>query len=341
MEQPMVVDAVDGHRRRAEVSAQLQILFSELSGMPPDELPATVGFLELGLDSLFLTQASTAIHKTFGVRVPFRDLLGDASTLEAVAARIDSELPPDPLPAQSAPARAGAPAAGAAAAGAPVAPVPAPAPIVASTSTPATNGNLLERLVAQQLELMSRQLELFRDGGSPVAPTPVPAPVVGIPAPRPVPVPARSARPEQSADRGTIAFGPYRPPAKGPTGGLTPTQQQALTSFVESYVKRTQKSKQFTAENRGQLADPRSVAGFRLYWKEMVYPIVTTRSAGSRLWDLDGNEYIDLTNGFGMILFGHNPPFIREAIEVQLRQGYRDRSPDDPRRRRVAHGLRT
>ena len=150
----------------------------------------------------------------------------------------------------------------------------------------------------------------------------LPAPVVGIPAPRPVPVPARSARPEQSADRGTIAFGPYRPPAKGPTGGLTPDQQQALTSFVERYVKRTQKSKQFTAENRGQLADPRSVAGFRLYWKEMVYPIVTTRSAGSRLWDLDGNEYIDLTNGFGMILFGHNPPFIREAIEAQLRQGY-------------------
>ena len=53
----------------------------------------------------------------------------------------------------------------------------------------------------------------------------------------------------------------------------------------------------------------------------MVYPIVVDRSSGSRLWDVDGNEYIDLVNGFGMILFGHNPEFIREAIRAQLDQG--------------------
>ncbi len=53
----------------------------------------------------------------------------------------------------------------------------------------------------------------------------------------------------------------------------------------------------------------------------MVYPIVTVRSSGSRLWDIDGNEYVDLTNGFGTILFGHNPAFIREAFAGQLEQG--------------------
>ena len=58
-----------------------------------------------------------------------------------------------------------------------------------------------------------------------------------------------------------------------------------------------------------------------MLWKEMVYPIVTTRSAGSKLWDVDGNEYVDLVNGFGMILFGHSPPFVREAIEQQLQLG--------------------
>src|SRR4029077_13756515 len=88
------------------------------------------------------------------------------------------------------------------------------------------------------------------------------------------------------------------------------------------YEKRTAGSKRFTAENRPHLADPRSVAGFRSLWKEIVYPIVTTRSAGAKLWDIDGNEYVDLTNGFGIILFGHNPPFIRDAIEAQLRDGF-------------------
>ena len=122
---------------------------------------------------------------------------------------------------------------------------------------------------------------------------------------------------------------------------MTPEQEQALDAFVERYVRRTAASKQFTAENRAQLADPRSVAGFRLMWKEMVYPIVTSRSAGSKIWDVDGNEYVDLTNGFGMILFGHNPPFIREAIEAQLRQGFEIGPADDPRWRRVEDDRRS
>ena len=104
-------------------------------------------------------------------------------------------------------------------------------------------------------------------------------------------------------------------------GGLTQAQEQYLHAFVEKYVRRTPGSKQLTADNRTHLSDPRSVAGFRQIWKEMVYPVVVNRSSGSRLWDVDGNEYIDLTNGFGMILFGHNPEFIREAIRAQLDQG--------------------
>jgi glutamate-1-semialdehyde aminotransferase len=38
----------------------------------------------------------------------------------------------------------------------------------------------------------------------------------------------------------------------------------------------------------------------------MVYPIVVERSSGSKLWDVDGNEYVDLVNGFGLNLFGHS-----------------------------------
>jgi len=61
------------------------------------------------------------------------------------------------------------------------------------------------------------------------------------------------------------------------------------------------------------------VSGFRAQWKEMVYPIHTVRSKGSRLWDVDGNEYIDILNGFGPIMLGHRPDFVERAIEQQLR----------------------
>ena len=53
----------------------------------------------------------------------------------------------------------------------------------------------------------------------------------------------------------------------------------------------------------------------------MIYSIVTDRSKGSRIWDIDGNEYIDLVNGFGPIMLGHRPDFVEKAIETQLHEG--------------------
>ncbi len=284
--------------QQPDVTARVRRLFSELSGLEESDFAASASFLDLGLDSLFLTQASTTIQKTFGVRVPFRVLLEEATTIEAVSATIAEQLPPEAV----APAR------------------PAPSPVALPPELglqPGVAGGetLVEQVIAQQMEIMSRQLELLRGSG---ATSSVPAPQAP---PAPI-APPPSAPKAAAAEGGTIAFGPYRPPARGEAGGLTDRQAAAVEALVERYVAKTASSKQFTAENRAHLADPRSVAGFRSYWKEMVYPIVTTRSAGSKLWDLDGNEYVDLTNGFGIILFGHNPPFIREAIEAQLREGY-------------------
>ena len=53
----------------------------------------------------------------------------------------------------------------------------------------------------------------------------------------------------------------------------------------------------------------------------MVYPIVSARSSGSRIWDIDGNEYVDVTMGFGANLLGHSPPFVIRAAEEQLKLG--------------------
>ncbi|MEO6995118.1 MAG: amino acid adenylation domain-containing protein [Lacunisphaera sp.] len=53
----------------------------------------------------------------------------------------------------------------------------------------------------------------------------------------------------------------------------------------------------------------------------MVYQIVVTRSAGSRLWDIDGNEYIDLLNGFGPNFLGHSADVITTALKEQVDKG--------------------
>ena len=46
------------------------------------------------------------------------------------------------------------------------------------------------------------------------------------------------------------------------------------------------------------------------------------RSRGSRLWDIDGNEYVDVLNGFGMNLFGWQPDFLRETLHERIDLGY-------------------
>ena len=314
--------------RAAALTARLQTLFAELSGIDAAALVPSAGFLELGLDSLFLTQASTAIQKQFGAKISIRVLLEDCSTLEALAQRLDTLLPPDaPAPADPGPvaaARSPAPAA----AILPAVDVRAFADIGAASGPHAG----LAGVFAQQLAIMARQLEILGTGsGAGMGAEPSTQP-----APRAAPVNAAAAAPLAIADAvvtavstaaraapaPVAAFGPYRPPAKGPTGGLTTLQERNLKDFIERYNHKTAGSKKATAANRAHLADPRSVAGFRMAWKEMVYPIVSVRSAGSKIWDIDGNEYVDVTNGFGMTFFGHNPQFVRDAVKAQLDTGY-------------------
>jgi glutamate-1-semialdehyde aminotransferase len=102
----------------------------------------------------------------------------------------------------------------------------------------------------------------------------------------------------------------------------SPRQRARLEALVRRYTSRTKASKQWTQENRATMADPRVVSGFRPAIKELVYPIVVKRSSGARLWDLDGNEYIDVLMGFGCNMFGWQPDFVTKAIEEQLHHGH-------------------
>ncbi|MDN5863894.1 MAG: amino acid adenylation domain-containing protein [Gammaproteobacteria bacterium] len=103
---------------------------------------------------------------------------------------------------------------------------------------------------------------------------------------------------------------------------LEPGQRRWLDDFVARYTHRTRASRNFSRRHRQVMADPRVVTGFDPRFKEMVYPIVVERSQGARLWDLDGNEYLDLLNGFGSNFLGYQPPFITDALKAQIDAGY-------------------
>ena len=52
-----------------------------------------------------------------------------------------------------------------------------------------------------------------------------------------------------------------------------------------------------------------------------ISPLFLERGRGSRVWDLDGNEYVDFINGLLAISLGYNDPDVDAAVRAQLDQG--------------------
>ncbi|ATZ12714.1 aminotransferase class III-fold pyridoxal phosphate-dependent enzyme [Erwinia amylovora] len=99
-------------------------------------------------------------------------------------------------------------------------------------------------------------------------------------------------------------------------------RQQYLDEFIPRYNARTKKSKAHAVEVRNLIADSRSGIGFKPSIKELLYPLVCREFNGATLRDLDGNDYIDMTMGFGSHLFGHLPAFVSSALKEQVEEGF-------------------
>lgn len=356
------------NERRERLIQQIREMAADLSGVSLGTISQNASFLELGFDSLFLTQLSSACQKAFGVRITFRQLFSDLKSVTALGAYLDEKMPADhvlpaagsatnkpvapteprmlpsvPLPAAVVPASAPEPV---------VRPISSPLqapPALASASIPVAREQLatsvagMEGVLLQQLELMAAQLRFLR--GLP-ADSPASFPEVqGISmAEAPMPTPVSSATPMEIALGPSETVAPIdskapenpkeQPAAKMPSGfgpsgitsagsyPLSTSQQKHLEKLISNYTQRTAGSKERTQRYRSRHADPRTAAGFNPLWKEIVYPIWVQRSSGSKLWDVDGNEYIDLLNGFGPIFLGHAPSFVSKALEEQLSRGF-------------------
>ncbi|MFC4763584.1 amino acid adenylation domain-containing protein [Dyella koreensis] len=307
-----------GNNRRGRLIAQLTELFEDVAGSEFADADPAAHFVELGLDSLALTQVALQLQKTFALKITFRELMESFSSFERLAMHIDQLLPPE----TSAPA-------------APAMPAQATPPMAATMpmmTMPA--GSAMQQVIQQQMLIMQQQLALLAGAGmqmqmpsAPAVPVAAPANPTPVAAPAPAAVTAEvPAQDEEAALAHTTydvkkAFGAIARIHSTQTE-LSERQRARLDAFMRRYIERTKRSKAYTEKHRGHLADPRVVNGFRPLLKEMIYQIVVERSKGSRVWDLDGNEYVDALNGFGMNLFGWQPDFVLDAVRQQLDAGY-------------------
>ncbi|MCO5062179.1 MAG: amino acid adenylation domain-containing protein [Kiritimatiellae bacterium] len=258
-------DSIEAAAASRDVHGEVLEILQELSGIEKADIDPARPFLEMGFDSLFLTQVSLAFQRRFLVKLTLRQMLDDLSSPAAIAAYLAEHMPAKPTtPA----ARATTPS----------------APSIATRESEVSNANTLS--VTQSGPFAPEEEAETK-----------PAPPV------------------------LTRHGPYAPINTSAGDALTPKQQEHLQALIARYTRKTQRSKEYTRQHRSHFADPRAVAGFRITWKELTYPIVASRSAGSKIWDLDGNEFLDVTMGFGTNLFGHNPDFIRVELEKQLATG--------------------
>ena len=347
--------------RIPNVENELKRVLSDVSGLPADEMTTEASFVDLGLDSLSLTQATLELERVFGVKLRFRRLLEDLDTIGKLATFLDGEMPADkfaPAPVAApvvAPVAAVAQPVIAAAAATQPAMMAQAAPVAMAQYVPSAlpalsvGASAVHQLLQQQMQLMSQQLAVL--AGQPMG-QPMAAPTQMLVAAQPQAMPAQAA----AAAPVLAASAPATPAASTNTAAasssasaelaqptikslvekpfgasprltleakqdFTPAQRRWLDDFITRYNARSGKSKAFSQEHRKVMADPRVVTGFNPLWKDLVYPIVVDRSNGASLWDLDGNEYIDLLSCFGGNLLGYQPPAVIEAMNKQLQLG--------------------
>lgn len=93
--------------------------------------------------------------------------------------------------------------------------------------------------------------------------------------------------------------------------------QELIEEQERALVARQPRSAELLARARSSLA-----GGVTSNWQiSQPHPIWLSHGSGSKIWDVDGHEYVDLHGGYGVNLAGHGHPAIVEAVTKRAPAG--------------------
>ncbi len=294
--------------KKTNLTQKVKQILEDASGIEMSNTDSSRNFLELGLDSLLLTQVAISLKREFNLPITFRKLNEEYFSVDTLVDYLNENTPDDKAhkqqPSQSL-----------------IQQQAANSFQNIATYYPQNDSSL--SLIAQQLEILSKQVMLMQ-GGVPtfIQPASVQVAQTNITT-KPQELNRLTDNSLSSEEKAEIQkpFG-ATPKIERQSSELSQKQTEFIGKLVESYNKKTIKSKEYTKNSRSYMADPRVVSGFRPATKELIYPIVINKSKDSNLWDLDGNEYIDALNGFGSNMLGYQPEIIKVAMHEQIDKGY-------------------
>lgn len=278
-----------------EIKDYLKLCLNQITGIEKERITDSLQLFSLGLDSLMLVQLGKRINEKYDVDIPIKDFFDSLHNIALLSEYI-MEHRPVQEEAQNEEA--------------------VEKQVIEITHSTENNdvvyenvvnqnSNNLERLVSQQLMIMEKQLALLSGGSQNVKA-----------------VTKASVHKEEEVVVPKKKVGSYSNNIELQDEQLSDKQRQFISAFEKEYIEKTKKSKEYAEENREHLADWIASLNFNPSMKQMVYPIVSSKSQGSKFWDIDGNEYIDTAIGYGVSFFGHRPELVVNALTDQIDKGF-------------------
>ena len=90
-----------------------------------------------------------------------------------------------------------------------------------------------------------------------------------------------------------------------------------MENYLDEYIKRTPGSAKLYA--RAARVMPGGVCHNLRYFSP--HPLYIKKTVGSKIWDVDGNEYIDLWMGHYTHILGHQPDIILKVLQEKIMEG--------------------
>ncbi|GGA81032.1 aminotransferase class III-fold pyridoxal phosphate-dependent enzyme [Puia dinghuensis] len=279
-----------------EITHTLKGMVSDALHTPIDSVKANSTFFEMGFDSINIVNIKRKFTKQFNIDFPIEDLYGNLNSIDKLADYILKESK-EPVQLEQKASVA-------------ITPGNEHTATIRKTDRehmPPFSQNSIQDLFSRQLAILESQVDIMRslDKGTPVTFAETPS--------------VRKAAPPAKND--TLLKRPASH-AYSDSGALfNAAQKQFLDNLIQNLSRKTQGSKLLTQKHRYRFASYRKAMYFDTYFKELTYPIFAASSKGSRMTDIDGNEYIDFLMGWGVHLLGYNHPEVIKAIQEQAAKG--------------------
>ena len=282
-------------RQNEKTLSKLLALIHQVSEIKPSEHEYNTSLLSLGFDSLMISRLQRAILQTFEIEMHISSFFTHTQTINEISDFIETQLPKEMLDnVQEAKNNE------------------LEAIHLKLSDTVPEKGSIssYESIVSQQLNLMAKQLEFLSHQK---AKTPINNSEPCSELSRDCHEMDNETLEKNQGNFRAMIFEPDR---------LTPRQKIFIQELINRYNQKHQESKHFADQYRPVLSDWINSLNFRMSLKEVIYPVVHDRSEGAKIWDIDGNAYIDIAMGYGVSFLGNKPAFITQAISQQMEKGF-------------------